>query len=276
MALPSDFQFSQASLQDYVDCERRFKLRYLDHVTWPAVQAEPVLENERKMQRGMDFHQMVQQSLVGVPEQMVTKTAKEADVRQWWSSFQDTIAKRIKGDTYPELTLSAHFAGYRLIAKYDLIAIEPGKRAVIYDWKTSERRPARTWLAKRLQTRVYPYLLVLAGAMLNEGKPFLPEQVEMMYWFANDPQAVEAFSYESVSFSNDGSFLGNLIGDIRTKGQLDFARCEKNSACKFCVYRSLCDLDIQAGDLRDAEGDLEQAGTLDFTLSFEQIGEIAF
>ena len=39
--LPDDFHFSQGSLQDYVDCQRRFQLRYLMKLAWPAVDAEP-------------------------------------------------------------------------------------------------------------------------------------------------------------------------------------------------------------------------------------------
>jgi hypothetical protein len=63
MTLPEGFQFSQASLQDYVDCPRRFQLRYLVNLDWPAVEAEPVLKHERHMERAGLFHQMVHQLL---------------------------------------------------------------------------------------------------------------------------------------------------------------------------------------------------------------------
>ena len=46
-SLPEGFRFSQSSLQDYVDCRRRFQLRYLQNLAWPALQSEPALENER-------------------------------------------------------------------------------------------------------------------------------------------------------------------------------------------------------------------------------------
>ena len=41
-----DFRFSQGSLQDYVDCQRRFQLRYVVNQSWPDVQAEPLMELE--------------------------------------------------------------------------------------------------------------------------------------------------------------------------------------------------------------------------------------
>ena len=70
---------------------------------------------------------------------------------------------------YPELTLSVPLGDHRLIAKFDLLAIEPGGRAVIVDWKTGQRRQGQSWLAGRLQTRVYRYVLAQAGAHLNDG-----------------------------------------------------------------------------------------------------------
>jgi hypothetical protein len=57
MAINPEFQFSQSSLQDYVECSRRFELRYIERLRWPALQSEPVLEQERHMQQGQRFHQ---------------------------------------------------------------------------------------------------------------------------------------------------------------------------------------------------------------------------
>ncbi|HZU87116.1 MAG TPA: PD-(D/E)XK nuclease family protein, partial [Anaerolineaceae bacterium] len=65
MPLPVSFHFSQNNLQDYVDCARRFELRHLLRLEWPALQSEPVLERERLMILGQRFHQMVQQHLSG-------------------------------------------------------------------------------------------------------------------------------------------------------------------------------------------------------------------
>ena len=61
--LPPNFQFSQGSLQDFVDCRRRFQLRYIQGVAWPALQTEPAMENERSMQQGARFHHLVHQHL---------------------------------------------------------------------------------------------------------------------------------------------------------------------------------------------------------------------
>ncbi len=73
----------------------------------------------------------------------------------------------------PKSNLSAPLGKHRLLAKYDLIAVQDGK-ATIYDWKTYRKRPRNEWLAARTQTRVYRALLVQAGAHLNKGQPFDP------------------------------------------------------------------------------------------------------
>ncbi|MGC1378508.1 MAG: PD-(D/E)XK nuclease family protein, partial [Anaerolineales bacterium] len=59
--IQNPFTFSQSSLQDYVDCARRFQLRYIEHLQWPAVETAPVLENERRQLEGQQFHRMAQQ-----------------------------------------------------------------------------------------------------------------------------------------------------------------------------------------------------------------------
>jgi hypothetical protein len=41
MTLPYSFHFTQSSLQDYLDCPRRFQLRYVLDQPWPAVESEP-------------------------------------------------------------------------------------------------------------------------------------------------------------------------------------------------------------------------------------------
>ena len=56
MPLPPDFQFSQSSLQDFETCPRRFELRYLQRLSWPAIESEPIQVAERLAQLGADFH----------------------------------------------------------------------------------------------------------------------------------------------------------------------------------------------------------------------------
>jgi CRISPR/Cas system-associated exonuclease Cas4 (RecB family) len=294
--LPADFQFSQASLQDYVDCRRRFQLRYLLELAWPAIEAEPADEYEAQLRQGEAFHRLVHQHQAGVPAELLTKMAGSEDpdeagrLQEWWTHYLEDAPDDLPKVRYSEVALSAPLGNYRLVAKYDLIAVEPGQRAVIVDWKTSQARTAGAWLAARLQTRVYRYLLVRAGASLNGGRPLEPAQVEMIYWFANYPAEPERMPYDETMYRADERYLETLIAEIAHAEEGDFPLTDDARRCRFCTYRSLCDRGVEAGEIPGAEGqpggqvpaaygprdeppdDLERLAGFDF----EQIGEVAY
>jgi CRISPR/Cas system-associated exonuclease Cas4 (RecB family) len=265
---------SQSSLQDYVDCARRFQLRYLEQLSYPAIESEPALENEKHLQEGEYFHRLVQQYLIGIPSEQIAKLANTVNLQRWWENFladKDLRGLRDLGGLYPEATLSAPLGRYRILAKYDLLAIENGK-ATIYDWKTYRRRPRNEWLSARMQTRVYRALLVHAGAHLNNGQPFQPEQVEMVYWFAEYPNEPARFPYTSAQYKRDWDSLVKFADEIH--GASSYPLTDDRAKCSYCPYRSYCDRGVQAGDVEQAEAETE-ADEL-FDVNFEQIGEIAF
>jgi hypothetical protein len=278
---------SQSSLQDYVDCARRFKLRYLDRLSYPAAETEPTLENEKHQQEGEYFHRLIQQHLIGIPAQHIARFANTLNLQRWWENFQTakdltglraSLQKQSRdaGDLsglYPEATLSAPLGRYRLLAKYDLIAVQDGK-ALIYDWKTYRKRPRNEWLAARMQTRVYRALLVRAGTHLNNGKPFEPEQIEMIYWFADFPQDSARFPYTSAQFQRDWDVLLKLSEEVGTAS--GYPLTEDRQKCLYCSYRSYCERGIRAGDMDEAEAEAAREAEELFDVNFEQIGEIAF
>ncbi len=270
---PNQFSLlSQSSLQDYVDCALRFKLRYLDHLSYPAIESEPALENERHQQEGEYFHRLVQQYLVGIPREQVGKLANTPNLERWWNHFlQDFEHLPQTGKRYTEHTLSAPLGRYRLLAKYDFIHVQENK-VTIYDWKTYRKRPRSEWLSARMQTRVYRAMLVKAGTHLNNGKPFAPEQVEMTYWFADFPNDPARFEYTSAHYQRDWDLLRKLSDEIASASS--YPQTDDRQKCAYCTYRSFCERGIQAGDWSEAESET-QAEEL-FDVNFEQIGEIAF
>jgi hypothetical protein len=300
MPIPEDFQFSQANLQDYVDCRRRFQLRYLLELAWPAPAAEPADEYEAHVRDGEAFHRLIHQHQLGLPAERLTAQAEaeakvEAEVEPvshlaaWWQDYLAAGPSDLPPARYPEVSLSAPVGAHRLLAKYDLVAVEPGRRAVIVDWKTSQRRPSSAWMASRLQTRVYRYLLVRAGAHLNAstepgrsgGVPIAPDQVEMIYWFTAFPDQPERLRYDRTQHEADGHYLGSLIAEITAATDDGFPLTDDVKRCRFCPYRSLCDRGAEAGDINAAEDEADDAGAAAPTdwaagLDFEQIGEIAF
>src|SRR5512132_204374 len=112
---------SQSSLQDYMDCAQRFKLRYLDRLSYPAAETEPTLENEKHQQEGEYFHRLVQQHLIGIPAEQIARFANTPNLQRWWGNFQSSRDLNFQNAAglYPEATLSAPLGKYRLLAKYD-------------------------------------------------------------------------------------------------------------------------------------------------------------
>ncbi|MGC8780518.1 MAG: PD-(D/E)XK nuclease family protein [Anaerolineae bacterium] len=295
MGLLPEFQFSQGNLQDYVDCPRRFQLRYLLQLTWPAIEAEPADEYEAQVRAGEAFHRLVQQHILGIIPAAGTDLLLDEPLAGWWRAYLSSQPADLPALRFAEVVLSAGLGSHRLIAKYDLIAIEPGHRAVIVDWKTSARRPRPTWLAERIQTRVYRYLLVRAGAhLMARPRPgdvsgsagiikgeIRPEQVEMIYWFANFPDEPERLRYDAIQFAADDEYLAELAAEITRRDDPVFPLTDDVRRCLFCTYRSLCGRGAVAGDFAAADDDTliaadePSAGWTD-RFDIEQIAEIAF
>lgn len=272
---PTPFTFSQSSLQDYADCPRRFQLRYLEHLIYPAEETAPALENEQHQQEGQFFHRLVQQYLIGILPEKLSKLANTPNLQRWWENFIN--AESLNGltnlpRTYPEVTLSAPLGDQRLLAKYDLVAFTPEGKAVIYDWKTYRKRPRTESLAAHWQTRVYRSLLIAAGSHLNGNKPIAPERCEMVYWFANFPNEPVVLPYSKVQYQRDWDALTKLTEEILSAAS--YPLTDDRQKCAYCPYRSYCDRGIRAGDPDSIEVEMDVEAQFD--INFEQIGEIEF
>ncbi len=279
MSLPKDFQFSQSSLQDFETCPRRFKLRYLQRLSWPGVESEPIHEAERLAQLGADFHRLVQQHLVGIDEETLTGTltVAEAELKTWWHNYLDhRPAALAEAETYPELTLSTPLHGHRLVARFDLLAVQSEGTFLLVDWKTAQRKPARDKLARRIQTRVYPYVLATAGAAFNRGQPIDPAAIKMMYWYPTKPDQPEVFDYSPNLFQRDEQFLSELIERIKIAAPGDdFPLVEDRKPCTYCVYRSYCDRGDRAGPVLDLEEEPQEVMDV-LSMDWDQIAGIEF
>lgn len=273
VGLPPVFQFSQQSLQDYANCPRRFQLRYIMGQRWPAATSEPLHEFETLMELGTQFHLLVQRHALGIPAENLTPA--HPDLARWWDAYLANPPSNLPAQRHPETQLSIPVGDQRLLAKFDLLAIEPEERIVIVDWKTTKHRPARKNIARRLQSRVYPYILTEAGAALF-GKSIEPEQVQLVYWFASDAINPEVFDYSAAQHAENHEYLTGLIEEIVKRDPIaEWPLTPNEDLCKYCVYRSLCNRGITAGLLDDSG-----AENIDFDFNFDfdldEIDEIAF
>lgn len=299
--LPSTFAFSQSSLQAFENCPRRFWLAYVERLPWPAVEAAPVQEHETLMRLGSTFHRLVERAEIGIePERLEFRLVDPLD--QWFRAYLDHRPADLPADFIEtERVLTIPFGNeeqqFRLAAKYDLITADALSaeaqdsdssgdtgRVVIVDWKTTRRRADPANLARRLQSQVYPFVLVEASKNLPFG-PIRPEQVEMIYWFTSAPMQPIRFRYDAAQHERNRSRLLAIFDRIVTGNEEDdfpkVADTEANRrhVCGYCVYRSRCNRGVTASDVEILEDidevfaiDLETA--LEFTL--DDVEELAF
>jgi len=269
MKIPDDFQFSQASLEDYRECPRRFELKYLLRLSWPGIKVKPVSGYEFALYQGILFHRMVFQHITGIPEERLKENISDREMAGWWKNYLES--KLYYGKVFPEVILSGSTGEHFLVAKYDLIKIEDDKITII-DWKTSKKIPDRNYLKERIQTRLYLYLLVKEGIYVyNNHRSFEPEKVQMIYWFVNFPENPVTFFYDSFLYRGDEKYLMSIIREI--KSGKEFAKTDATVNCRYCVYRSLCDRGKEAGSAGEFEGQTDFIENFDSEFDFEQIGE---
>jgi hypothetical protein len=303
LPLPETFAFSQSSLQAYEDCARRFWLSYVEQLPWPAIEASPVQEHEQLVRLGSRFHLLIQRAEVGIDPDLLA-AGLEPPLDAWFSAYlrhrpadlptQFVEAERVLTIPFPnfgfslfELREEARPAiqnPFRLAAKYDLIAAADDGRVVIIDWKSTRQRTDPATLRRRLQTLVYPYVLVEASARLPWG-PVEPEQVEMRYWFTSAPAQPVVFRYDREQHAAAHNRLHALLDEILAGAvEADFpmapdTEINRKRFCRFCVYRSRCNRGITAGDVTEV-GDPENffavdlKSALEFTL--DDVAELAF
>lgn len=278
--LPPDFSFSQKSLQDYRDCPRRFQLRYLEKLSWPASPSEPMERYEYLSSLGTQFHKLVHQYLSGLEPAHLQDGLTDSILQRWFDHFLDSRFVDIPEPHFPEISLVSRLNEFRLIAKYDLVYLENDGKFYILDWKTSHTKPPRGWLENRIQSMLYPYLLSAAGHTLFPVPDIHPDTIYMVYWYPSDPQKPEVFHHSAHKQSQYDETLRGLLSEIQdaADGLTDFPKTDVLDRCLYCRYRSFCDRGEKAGDLENHSNSLlfnHQDTDLD-DLDFEQVIEIEY
>lgn len=247
MIFPPEFTFNQGNIQDFIDCRRRFLLKYVYKLNWPAGAVEPYHEYEDYAKQGQFFHQLAHKYFLGIPEELLTSTIKEEELKKYWGLFLQfskhilLTDNKLNNQLFPELLLSSYIEGVRVNAKYDLVFVNQSGDVTIYDWKTSRKRPRAEHIRSRMQTRLYPYLLCERGLKNLDGHKFDPEKVQLIYWYTSFPQNPETIRYNDNQYTIDREYISNIVGRITQLSVEDFVRTSNNKTCRFCHYRTLCD-----------------------------------
>ncbi len=275
--LPSTFHFTQSNLQDYVDCARRFQLRYVDNQAWPGVQAEPLLEHERFLERGSRFHRLVERHQLGLDPVTLESAIDDPQVLNWWRSYlQFTDLHQLEGRRYPEFTLTAELEGYRFSATYDLLVVLPDHSVMIFDWKTYRRLPESRFLEQRVQTRLYMLVAALSAERFL-GRVLDLSGLRIVFWCVSDPTAPVEFTYSQRCFDQDRSFFRRVVDSIYQRSVDDvWPLVADDVFCRYCLFRSLCGRGVEGGDLDEISSVFGYLGGDGFDFGFFDVDEVGF
>jgi hypothetical protein len=215
------FFLSQGHLSILEFCPRKYQYIYVDHLTTPLS-----LEQQRSLQWGSQFHQLMQQRSLGLPlddllalsphpgieANRVAELGHCLDIlaQQEPTVFGDGVQDFMQADFLQDSEHSRSFLWlswpdgeqvqqgqplspdrWVLRVIYDRLLLT-SKAAQILDWKTYPQPKHSQWIRQSWQTRLYLFVLV-------ETSAYTPEQVSMTYWFVrhyNDRGELAPQSYQ--------------------------------------------------------------------------------
>jgi RecB family exonuclease len=238
---------SRAKIAAYLDCPRRFQLRYLERLPWPVAPGDEPAEEAR--QRGEQFHRLLQRYFLGLP--VSDEVAADSHLNRWWSVFQKQGPQLPAGRPYPELTLTIPLGRHLLTGRFDLLILA-ADQVHVFDWKTEARPRSEADLRQDLQTRLYLALLVQGGSAL--GREITADQVKLTYWYVNQPDAAVTFTYTAAWHQANWTSLERLAGDIDAllEGE-QWALTADLNQCDRCAYQVYCGRQTTTPDLADWE-----------------------
>lgn len=246
-----EFRFSQSGLQAFDRCRRRFYLRYLDELEWPAPVTDSEEQWEKATGRGQLFHLLVQQSALGIDVDATVAANGDPVLSSWWENYLRFAPRPGDGErVISEVELSAAVGEFSAVAKFDRIVLPaPGSGAStrIIDWKTGQLRPRQADLQRSWQTAVYCYVFTEGGGTLIEGEnsgAIDPGRLELQYWHAGFPDALEPIPYSAALHARAGDRLRSTIAEIASLAEKaepeGFPRTQDKRECRHCEYRSYC------------------------------------
>ncbi len=244
---------SFSRLAAYLACQRRFQLRYLYKLLWPAPTIDP--DREMRLLLGQAFHRMIHRHLIGLP--VADQLAAEPELRVWWECFLANGPALPAGKRLPEITVTAPLGRHVLTGRFDLVIISQEK-LYLFDWKSDRQRRTEKALKDDLQSRVY--LALAAEGTSALGQEVEPEQISLTYWNVNDPERPVTIGYNKVEHDRNWRFLTELAN--RIEGQALFPLTDDLAECRRCLFQIVCqriteEWALEEWDLEPDEVDLE-------------------
>jgi CRISPR/Cas system-associated exonuclease Cas4 (RecB family) len=275
--LKQSLQLNQSNLQDFLDCPRRFQLKVIDGLSWPAAFSEPIEKFEKATQLGNKFHLICQQFFSGVEPVLLENSIADPELQVMWDNFLPYGESLLQYRLYPEPLLRISFQDHKLIAKFDLIVKINSEQYLIIDWKTAANKSPRAQLEKRLQTHLYPFIFSQAGSDLFPEISILPEFIELHYWYPLTSEHEEVFPYSDEKHAKVKLDLEQIINKINSSISegTEFHLTDDKTACQYCVFRSICTRGSKAG-LFENSPSIEQEDLTNVQFDMDQVSEVEY
>ncbi len=244
--------FTRTRLRDLEECPRRYWLRNIAGIPWPAAALPAAVE--AAIDLGLRFHQLMRRHFLGIEPPEVPAP----QVLPWWNAWL-AHPLVLPADLHrPEVTLSVPFAGARLLTRFDLLALD-SRRAVIVDWKTEQQPRTRQQLAADVQTQLYPFVLAEASAAVTpDGQPLAPEQVEMVFWYAHAPDRPVRFRYSAQSHRENQQRFRQLVQRAQSlRPGREPPLIDQTHVCARCPFRTYCAVSVPPDHAIELEEDDE-------------------
>ena len=227
---------TQTQISAFERCRRFYFLKYIEKLAWPV---ENTLSAE--IQRGADFHLLARQLIMGLdPSELIIPSESEI-LRRWIDDFCAKIQLREQDRVCAEKEVSAVHAGVLWLGMFDALAVKDG-RITIFDWKTTGHPAAAAEYLRSPQTKLYRFLAKMcAPRILEIGPQQLPaENIEMIYWFPEHPDAEIRLPYSERSFREDLTWLEYKAAEMSSEDPGDYPRTDKTGNCRFCEFETHC------------------------------------
>ncbi len=234
---------SQGKLEAFLTCQRRFYLRSLRRLPWPA---EPLGdESEEALARGQQFHRVMERHFLGLD--ITPEEIDDGRVQHWWQAFRTSNLAVPSGQRLPEHRLTVPLGGHLLLGRFDLLIVgeQDGQPfAHIFDWKTGRARPENK-LRQDWQTRLYLALLAEGGGALwaqgGNGRSLSPDRVSMTYWYAAEPDTPRTIRYTSAWHTQNWADIQAIVVQIDAALDQDNWPLTNNwDECRRCAYQVYC------------------------------------
>lgn len=260
------FYFSQTAIKTYLSCPLDFRSRYLDKLIWPS-EYNKSEQQQAQIKRGQVFHTLANRYFLGIDSQEKVEPGTEA--RKYLDRLQAYLPLEEGVRYLPEYELRYNQEGIRLLAKFDLLYLDSDNgQVIIYDWKTGENQPEAGYYQRDIQTILYQFILVEAGARyLPAG--FKAEDLKMIYWNPNFPKTELELGYSSKQHQENKNYLYNIIEEILGLEYAEYAELTPGDQCYRCNYRPICE-----GEQPEESPVVDD--DLDLDLDWEMLEEINF